>query len=53
LAENIPQGLKPIVFSATYGTTKVVPFQNIEFFRSLFSHGGMFFVNLPEIPPYF
>jgi hypothetical protein len=35
-AKNIPPGLKPTVFlSATYGTTKVVPFQNIEFFRSL------------------
>jgi hypothetical protein len=31
-----PSGAKARRFlSATYGTTKVVPFQNIEFFRSL------------------
>jgi len=29
LAENeIPQGLKPIIFSGFFGTTEVVPFQN-------------------------
>ena len=26
--ENIPQGLKPLVISAFFGTTEVVPFQN-------------------------
>ena len=34
--EAIPQGLKPSLLGAIYGTTsEVVPFQDIEFFRSL------------------
>ena len=28
LQESIPQGLKPLSFQTSYGTTKVVPFQN-------------------------
>jgi len=32
--EVIPQGLKPLVNSALFGTTEVVPFQNIDLFRA-------------------
>ena len=30
LPETLPQGLKPRTFSAVYGTTQVVPFQNTD-----------------------
>jgi hypothetical protein len=33
LEKYIPQGLKPAVFCCIYGTTEVVPFQNIDLFR--------------------
>ena len=29
LPETVPQGLKPGLFAAIFGTTEVVPFQNI------------------------
>jgi hypothetical protein len=32
--EVIPQGLKPLAIPALFGTTKVVPFQNIDLFRA-------------------
>jgi hypothetical protein len=33
--KNIPRGLKSSDFPHVIGTTKVVPFQNNEFFRNL------------------
>jgi hypothetical protein len=32
--KNIPQGLKPVVFSAVFGTTEVVPFHETIFATS-------------------
>ena len=33
-AEEIPKGLEPDSFRDIYGTSKFVPFQTVEFFRS-------------------
>jgi hypothetical protein len=35
LPDDIPQGLKPAQIVAVCGTSKLVPFQSIEFFRKL------------------